>query len=146
MVQGKWFPTGSDLHQPLGVRMAVFGRGRDALDDASQQVVVYAADTPVGAARLWWEDGAFWLGDVGVLPECRGMGYGDLLVRLLLFKALMHGARTIRLRAPADAQPFFARYGFAPEETRGALTVMRIDAGDVRLGHCEGCAHGDGPR
>lgn len=32
--------------------------------------------------------GAFWLGDVGVLSDFRGMGYGDLLVRLLLFKAL----------------------------------------------------------
>ena len=73
MIQGKWFPTGSDVSQPLAIRRAVFGRGRDALDDWAQQVAVYAGDEPVGAARLWWRDGAFWLGDVGVLPGCRAM-------------------------------------------------------------------------
>lgn len=115
MIQGKWFPTGSDLSQPLAVRQAVFDRGRDALDDWAQQVAVYAGDEPVGAARLWWRDGAFWLGDVGVVPGCRGKGYGDLLVRLLLFKALSHGARFIRLEAPSEAVAFFARYGFREE-------------------------------
>ena len=84
MIQGKWFPTGSDVSQPLAIRRAVFGRGRDALDDWAQQVTVYAGEEPVGAARLWWRDGAFWLGDVGVLSDFRGMGYGDLLVRLLI--------------------------------------------------------------
>lgn len=38
------------------------------------------------------ETGPFGWGDVGVLSGFRGMGYGDLLVRLLLFKALSHGA------------------------------------------------------
>ena len=61
MVQGRWFPMGSDLSQPLAVRMAVFGTGRDALDDGAQQVAVYDGEQPVGSARLWWQDGAFWL-------------------------------------------------------------------------------------
>ena len=103
MIQGKWFPTGSDVSQPLAIRRAVFGRGRDALDDWAQQVAVYAGEEPVGTARLWWRDGAFWLGDVGVLSDFRGMGYGDLLVRLLLFKALSHGAHFLRLEAPEEA-------------------------------------------
>lgn len=92
MVQGKWFPMGSDLTLPVSLRHSVFGRGRDALDDQAWQVVVYQGDLPVGSARLWWEDGAFRLGDVGVLAAYRGQGFGDLLVRLLLFKALTHGA------------------------------------------------------
>ena len=50
MIQGKWFPTGSDVSQPLAIRRAVFGRGRDALDDWAQQVTVYAGEEPVGAA------------------------------------------------------------------------------------------------
>lgn len=73
----------------------------------------------MGAARLWWRDGAFWLGDVGVLSDFRGMGYGDLLVRLLLFKALSHGAHFLRLEAPEEAVAFFARYGFCEECRQG---------------------------
>lgn len=144
MVQGKWFPTGSDLSQPLAVRQAVFGRGRDALDDWAQQVAVYAGGEPVGAARLWWRDGAFWLGDVGVVPGCRGKGYGDLLVRLLLFKALSHGARFIRLEAPSEAVAFFARYGFREERCRDGQTVMGLAAADVRLDRCGGGCAGCG--
>lgn len=143
MVQGKWFPTGSDLSQPLAIRCAVFGRGRDARDDWAQQVAVYAGEEPVGSARLWWQDGAFWLGDVGVLPGHRGMGYGDLLVRLLLFKALTHGARLLRLEASAEAAPFFARYGFCEESRRDGQAVMSLAAHDVHLdqcgGNCAGC-------
>ncbi|MDY2657122.1 MAG: GNAT family N-acetyltransferase [Candidatus Limiplasma sp.] len=141
MVQGKWFPTGCDLSQPLAVRQSVFGRGRDDLDDWAQQVAVYAGDDPVGAARLWWQDGAFWLGDVGVLPHNRGMGYGDLLVRLLLFKALSHGTCLIRLETPLQVAPFFARYGFREESSCDGQTVMVIAAGEVHLDHCGGkCA------
>ena len=96
MVQGKWFPTGSDLSQPLAIPVRRLRPRPRRADDWAQQVAVYAGEEPVGSARLWWQDGAFWLGDVGVLPGHRGMGYGDLLVRLLLFKALTHGAHLLR--------------------------------------------------
>ena len=124
MIQGKWFPTGSDVSQPLAIRRAVFGRGRDALDDWAQQVTVYAGEEPVGTARLWWRGGAFWLGDVGVLSDFRGMGYGDLLVRLLLFKALS--------------------YGFCEECRQGGRAVMGLAAADVRLDRCGGGCAGCG--
>ena len=135
MVQGQWFPMGSDLTQPLSVREAVFGRGRDALDESAQQIVVYNGDIAVGSARLWWQDGAFWLGEVGVLPAWRGMGYGDLLVRLLLYKALTHSARALRLKTPEATAGFFARYGFRAQSGE----VMYLAADDVCLSHCEGC-------
>ena len=40
MVQGRWFPMGSDIALPLSVREQVFGRGEDALDAMAQQVIV----------------------------------------------------------------------------------------------------------
>jgi len=98
----------------------------------------------VGAARLWWRDGAFWLGDVGVLSDFRGMGYGDLLVRLLLFKALSHGAHFLRLEAPEEAVAFFARYGFCEECRQGGRAVMGLAAADVRLDRCGGGCAGCG--
>lgn len=134
MVQGKWYPMGADIAVPIAIRQAVFGRGRDELDNQAQQVVVFDGDTPVGSARLWWRDGAFWLGDVGVLPSMRRRGFGDLLVRLLLFKALSHSAREIRLTADRDAAAFFARYGFEPDGPD-----MRLKAEHVKLSHCGGC-------
>ena len=140
MIEGKWFPQGAELTEPMMIRAAVFGRGRDALDDMAQQVVVYREGTPVGAARLWWEDGAFRLGDVGVLPDERGKGYGDLLVRLLLFKALSHNADTIALICGRDAKAFFARYGFTTE-SEGEPVCMRIRGAQVQLDHCKHCGN-----
>jgi len=145
MVQGRWFPMGTDITVPLAVRRSVFQRGEDALDAQSQQVVVYEGDAPVGAARLWWADGAFQLGDVAVLEEKRGKGFGDLLVRLLLFKSLTHSASLIALKTPRETESFFAQYGFAPCGEADGLVEMQIRGEDVQLSHCGGncaeCGH-----
>lgn len=146
MVQGRWYPMGSDIALPLSLRRAVFDRGEDALDKHAWQVVVYDGERPVGAARLWWDDGAFVLGDVGVLEDARGRGFGDLLVRLLLFKALTHSATLIRLAAPKAVAPFFAQYGFTTwGEIENGAFVMSIRGEDVHLSHCGGdcasCGH-----
>ncbi len=141
MVQGKWFPMGSDISPALAIRRAVFGTDRDALDDMAQQVIVTREGKPVGSARLWWADGAFCLGELGVLEEERGKGYGDLLIRLLLFKALTHSASLIRLTAPKDVAAFFAKYGFEEEGGDDTLRRMFIRGQDVQLSHCGGnCA------
>ncbi len=140
MIEGKWLEQGSDISVALSIRRAVLGKGRDSLDDAAQQVLVYRGGEPVGTARLWWSDGAFFAGDVCVLPEARGQGYGDLLVRLLLYKAVSHNAAGIRLMCPRAAAAFFARYGFAPAEggdTAADTVEMRLRAGDI----CLRCKH-----
>ena len=137
MVEGRWFAQEDDLTQPLAIRRAVFGRGRDALDALARQVVVYGGGVPVGTARLWWADGAFWMGDVGVLSAERGKGYGDLLVRLVLYKAVSHAAAYVCLDCPRSLEPFFARYGFAPtEEAQGDTLTLRVSADAMN-----GCAH-----
>lgn len=142
MVHGRWFQTNEDLLVPLSIRQSVFGRGLDATDAQARQVVVYSSDVPVGTARLWWQDGAFWLGDVAVTEEQRGKGYGDLLVRLLLFKALTHSAGEVRLMTPKATQAFFARYGFVADEADGDLIPMHIKGEDIHLSHCGGNCDG----
>ena len=158
MIEGKWFVQNSDITQPLALREAVFARGRDALDAQAQQVVVYREGLPVGTGRLWWQDGGFFAGDIGVLPAQRGQGYGDLLVRLMLYKATTHHAQSLCVVCPADVCAFFARYGFvavaqtAPEpeaadsaqasiagQTAAPMLVMRVALGSD--GHsCTGCS------
>ncbi|NLO85569.1 MAG: GNAT family N-acetyltransferase [Clostridiales bacterium] len=143
MVHGKWFPMGSDISLPISIRESVFSRGRDQLDDMAWQVAVFKDDAAVASARLWWADGSFFVGDIGVLEAERGNGFGDLLIRLLLFKALSHSANVISLDAPSDAVPFFQKYGFGASEPASAR--MTILADDIMLSHCggncEGCKH-----
>ena len=56
-----------------------------------------------------------YVADVAVAPEYRGRGLGDAVVRLLLDHPAVRGAGLVRL-ATADAQPFYERFGFKPEE------------------------------
>ena len=145
MVSGKWYAMGSDISLPLSLRERVFGCGADGLDAASQHVVVFEGEMPVGSARLWWADGAFQLGDVGVIEEKRGKGYGDLLVRLLLYKSHTHSASLIALKTPKATEAFFAQYGFEAGEETDGLVAMSIRGEDVQLSHCGGncaeCGH-----
>lgn len=147
MVQGKWFPQGSDLSVPLSLRTQIFNLSRDKLDDMAQQVVVYKDETPVGTARLWWAEGAFRLGDLGVLENWRGQGFGDLLIRLLLNKALNHHASLMQLACPEALVLFFARYGFTRMETHENTKPpqevwMQLQSRDVSLSHCPGSCNG----
>jgi predicted GNAT family N-acyltransferase len=135
MIEGKWFVQGADIGMPLSIRKTVLDKGRDELDDAAQQVLVYREGTPVGTARLWWGEGEFHAGEVCVLPEARGQGYGDLLVRLLLYKAVSHNAGSVSLTCPRDTAPFFARYGF--REQPGEASAE--DAVTMRLASAELC-------
>ena len=147
MIQGKWFEPGRPLDGTiLPVREAVFSRGRDALDDESWNVCVYQDGIPVAAGRIWWCDGAFWLGDIGVLPEYRNRRLGDLVLRLLLFKAQTHAAREVRLKSPADTVGFFSRLGLTPVSDTGSGPVeMAIPGSAIDLDTCRSCRKADCP-
>ena len=140
MIQGKWFSQGSDLSEALSVRAAVFSAGQDDLDAEAWNVVVYLDGVPAASGRIWWRDGSFWLGDIGVLPEYRGQKLGDLTLRLLLFKAQSHSAREVRLRTPAESEGFFARLGFreagVPE---GGVSELFIPGDEIDLDTCKAC-------
>ena len=56
-----------------------------------------------------------YVADVAVAPEYRGCGLGQALVGLLLDHPAVRGAGLVRL-GTADAQPFYERFGFQPEE------------------------------
>ena len=145
MIQGKWFPQGADLSDALSVRRAVFSAGQDALDGEAQNVVVYQDDLPVAAGRLWWQDGSFWLGDLGVLPEYRGKRLGDLALRLLLFKAQSHYAREVRLRTPVGLEGFFSRLGFRESDTKDGLAELYLPGEEIDLDTCKSCRKANCP-
>ncbi len=145
MIQGKWFSQGADLSEAVSVRQSVFSRGQDDLDAESWNVVVYLDGLPAAAGRLWWRDGSFWLGDVGVLPDCRGRKLGDLALRLLLFKAQNHYAREVRLLTPAETEGFFSRLGFREDSRRGELIEMFLPGDEIELDACKSCKKANCP-
>ncbi len=163
MITGKWCKPGDAgpcFRDALAVRMAVFVREQgfpaeteqDALDDISWHAVLYLDDAPVATGRIYWAEGEFHLGRICVDKSARGTGCGDLLMRLLLFKALDHHAHSVTLSAQLPVVPFYARYGFvAVEEAYLEDNVphqrMRALAGELRLeskcrqrcADCPGC-------
>ena len=140
MIQGKWFAPGETLDaEVLPLREAVFGRGGDALDALSWNALVYEDGLPAAVGRIWWQDGAFWLGDIGVIADRRGRRLGDLVLRLLLFKAQSHAAREVCLRCPAETSGFFSRLGFLPVHQSGEETEMMIPGDRIDLDTCKNC-------
>ena len=141
MVQGKWFAPGEELSAGvLPVRRSVFGRGGDSLDAESWNVLVFQDSVPAATGRIWWRDGAFWLGDLGVLEDRRGQRLGDLVLRLLLYKAQNHAAREVRLRCPRNTAGFFARLGLAEVPSADPDTVEMMIPGDrIDLDTCRSC-------
>ena len=139
MIQGKWFPQGADLDEAISVRRAVFGRGQDELDSEAQNAVVYLDEVPAAGGRLWWRDGSFWLGEIGVLPEHRGKKLGDLTLRLLLFKAQNHFAKEVRLRTDRETEGFFTRLGFREDFFQDGLVEMVLPGDEIELDSCKSC-------
>ena len=143
MVEGKWLPPGADIAPALFLRRAIFTMDRDDVDSLSWQALALWEGQPVGTGRIWWQDGAFMLGMIGVLPDFRGLGCGDFLIRLLLFKAQQHNAVRVALYAPAEAVPFFQKYGFVSCEHQDTEDNIRLElSGDsIILDSCKGCKH-----
>ncbi len=140
MIQGKWFAPGSDLSEVVPVREAVFSRGADDLDILSWNALVYEDSVPVATGRIWWEDGVYRLGDICVLKDRRRRRLGDLVLRLLLFKAQSHAAREVRLICPRFLTGFFTRLGFRQDLSDDPETVEMMIPGDqIDLDTCKKC-------
>ena len=139
MIQGKWFPQGSDLSDVLSVRESVFGRSADILDAQAWNTVVYQDCVPAATGRIHWEDDAFWLDGIGVLPAFRGRRLGDLTLRLLLFKAQSHFAKEVRLLSPPETEGFFTRLGLREAARREGLVELCIPGEEIDLDTCRAC-------
>ena len=162
MIRGKFLTSQDDAGAVMDIRRRVFveeqGYSADTEIDGFDKMAVYALafdenDRPAGTGRLIINDESrFQIGRVCVLKEARGQGLGDLVVRMLLYRALELGAGEIWLGAQLPAVGFYARYGFAPigeiyDDEGVPHRWMRALAGEVDLegscgGHsrCAGCA------
>ncbi len=146
MIQGKWFAPGENLSDGvLPVRLAVFGISGDPVDQAGWNALVFADGEPAATGRIWWEDGVYWLGSIGVVSPLRGRRLGDLTLRLLLYKAQTHAAREIRLICPEDTEGFFSRLGFRVIRRDHGQSEMMVPGSEVSLDSCASCNKQDCP-
>ena len=162
MIRGKFLTSQDDVRAVMDIRRRVFvdeqGYSADTEIDGFDKMAVYALaydenDRPAGTGRLIINDESrFQIGRVCVLKEARGQGLGDLVVRMLLYRALELGAGEIWLGAQLPAVGFYAHYGFQPigeiyDDEGVPHRWMRAKAEEVNLegscgGHsrCAGCA------
>lgn len=158
MVKGKFLRPDENLQDLFALRRAVFvdeqgfpaSYAADDIDPISQHVALFDETDPAGnptappvaTGRIYWQDGEFRLGRICVRKDKRGQNLGDLLMRMLLYKAKEHNATAVSLGAQQHAVPFYARYGFVPIEEYhddGVLhTRMRATHAQINL---EGTCH-----
>ncbi len=167
MVRAYFLLGVEDLSVPFRIRDEVFVKEqgfsaeteKDDMDVRALHAVIEEDGVPCGTGRLFFGDGGWHIGRMAVLREKRGLRYGDLLVRMLVDRALSIGAQEIYVGAQKHAQGFYEKLGFRicgeEYEEEGCphvpmlLTKERADAllfggcgakeGCAGCGGCEGC-------
>ena len=147
MIRGKFMTSMDDVSTCLALRAQVFPGARGEADEYDRMAVYALAineeNLPGGAGRLYiGDDSQFTIDRVGVLPEMRGQGLGDLLMRMLLYRALELNCAGVKLVSPVRLAGFFTRYGLAAqgeafEEAGEACRVMYAERGQIDIeGSC----------
>jgi GNAT superfamily N-acetyltransferase len=96
--------------------------------ESSRVIGLYRGDEQIGFARTV-SDGASiaYLADVYVLPEWRGHGFGEELVRASVEEGPYASARWVL--HTLDAHPLYRRFGFGPPSKR-LMERPRTDEGE----------------
>jgi predicted GNAT family N-acyltransferase len=149
MIRGKFLTSAEDASAVHAVREAVCrAEGIPGGVDCHDRMAVYALafdedDSPSGSGRLYLHDDRFVIGCVGVLPEKRGKGLGDLILRMLLYRAQELNAPEVYALIRPGGEAFYAQYGFSPfgeerDEWDVAHALLRVKADEIVEGGCHG--------
>ena len=125
MIRGKFFTSMDDTSTIFDIRKRVFideqgydlALERDEFDNMAIYALVFDEnDVPAGTGRLYIDENShFKLGRICVLKENRGQGLGDLIMRMLLYRAQDLNAGSVSLVCQVENVPFYTRYGFRPQ-------------------------------
>ncbi len=124
MITGKFIAGNGDLQEAYGIREEVFVKEqgfpaeieRDEYDARAIHALLYDDDhKPAATGRLYIDNEGFWhLGRICVRKDLRGKQLGDLVMRMMLDKAIGAGAGFFRLSAQSSVEGFYRIYGFTP--------------------------------
>lgn len=126
MITNEWIPGNRDISE-IEALYSAGGCEADAYDAYAVHLILRDGGSGVAVGRVYHDGSSFRIGKYYVREDIRGMGYGDLLIKLLVLKAFEFAGSQVRLAArPADV-PFFERYGFtAADNPSGDAADMEI--------------------
>lgn len=128
-IQGRFKTAQDDLSEIFEIRREVFIKEQhkteaqefDDYDKDAIFCVLYEENhsstdkkqRPIATGRLvLLEDGKYKIGRIAVKKEYRGKQYGDMLVKMLVNKAFMSGAKEVYVGAQIQAIGFYKTIGF----------------------------------
>lgn len=122
MIKGVYLNGEEDLTDAFSIRRKVFIEEQkvpeeiemDELDAYAIHAVAYDGDKAVATGRIIYDGDTYKIGRIAVLKEERGKQYGDFIVRMLVDKAFLHGAKEVLLGAQLPAVGFYEKIGFKP--------------------------------
>lgn len=139
IVQGR-----GNLDHVLNIRRDVFSQENkeadvtDFYDEFAFSAVLYDDDVPAGTGRLLFKEGRYFIDMVCVKQQFKGLSYEDLLVRMLIRKAVTIGAEKTYTEADENHMNIFESIGFK-EVSRNKDKILMVKEGDVGGGCCGGC-------
>lgn len=144
MISTKWV-QGSDLNEIFTLRNLVFrnelGFGDefiyDEFDSFGKNVMLYDGEKFVGAGRLIFNNGQYIVDKICVLEKFRNQSYGELIIRMLVRKAVTIGAKETYAYVQPEYESLFEKIGFI--NTKKSLDnglLQMVKTGDVG-GNCK---------
>jgi len=136
MIHTKWFQGKDNLKDVLEIRKealheALDGDASDIYDDFAFSAVVYDGDAPAGTGRLLFKEGRYFIDNIGVVKEHRGKNYGDLIVRMLVRRAVNMGAERTYAYACNGCMAIFENIGFEKTDSIENGRCLMVKTGDV---------------
>lgn len=136
MIHTKWFQGRDNLKDVLEIRKQTLYEscGEDAsdiYDDFAFSAVVYDGDVPAGTGRLLFKEGRYFIDNVGVVNEHRGKSFGDLIVRMLVRRAVNMGAEKTYAYVCDGCMDIFESIGFEKTGSAENGKFLMVKAGDV---------------
>lgn len=139
MISTRWLQGKEKLNDILKIRKQVFCEEKnnndflltDNYDDFAFNVLIIEDDVPAGCGRLLFKERKYFIDNVCVLKEYRGRHYGDLILRMLVRRAVDMGAEATWSLVDSNCKHLFEAVGFISKEEceQGKLLMSKI--GDV---------------
>lgn len=143
MISTKWFQGKANLNDVIKIRENVFCEElalndyliTDMYDDFAFSAVVFDDDVLAGTGRLFFKDGKYFIDNLCVIKQFRGRHLGDLLLRMLVRRAVNMGAEKTYAVVNEKCKSLFENVGFKTENVTNEKYIM-VKTGDVGGGCC----------
>ena len=131
MISTRWFQGIDNLSVVLDIRKEVLleaDKLTDFYDEFAFNAVLYEDDLPAGTGRLLFKEGKYFIDKLCLKEQFKGLNYEDLLVRLLVRKAVTIGAGKTYMEADENLEKTLENIGFI--KVSGDITLM-VKEGNV---------------